>query len=111
VFPSAITFGEEVHPHYSDSGPNVDIWMGVTEFHLFPDLKKANFPEMQRYFGKIRNAFAYHRRLGGLVDHMVIGEGGIVFSKGSFGSEVEHHILVVHWEVKENVTAEITLGQ
>lgn len=108
-FPCALTYGTVVHPKYGDS-ISTDLWEGVTEFHLFADTKKTNFPEIQRYFGKIRNAFAAKRTLGGKVAHLAIQEQGIELHVGTYGSEVEHHMLMVYWEVKENVSAEVTLG-
>jgi hypothetical protein len=110
-YPCAFTYGTVVHPFYSDSGPCVDIWEGQTEFHLFPDLSMTHMPEIMRYYAKIRNAFALHRRLGGLVDHCSIRAEGIVLMEVNYGIEAKHHTLVVYWEVKENVTGEITLGQ
>ncbi len=109
IFPCAITFGFRMVPSYSDSGPCIDLWEGSTEFHLYPDVKKANYPETMRYFGKIRNAFAYRRRLGGLVDHLAIQEMTLVTAQ--YGIENEHHAILVTWQVKERVTSEITLGQ
>lgn len=110
-FPCAITFGFRVSSSYSDSGPCIDLWEGITEFHLFPDTKKTNIPEALRYFGRIRNAYALRRRLGGLVEHMLIREEGMSLVTAQYGAEDEHHAIVVPWQVKERVTAEITLGQ
>jgi hypothetical protein len=110
-FPCAITYGHVVMPSYSDSGPCIDLWQGITEFHVFSDVKKTNFPELQKYFGRIRNAFALKRRLGGLVDHCVIVDPGIELVTATYGIEGEHHALRVTWQVKENVGGEITLGQ
>lgn len=108
-FPCAITFGFHMVPTYSDSSPCVDLWEGSTEFHLFADDKKANYPEAMRYFAKIRNAFAFRRRLGGLVEHLTLTDMTLVMAQ--YGLENEHHAILVTWQVKERVTAEITLGQ
>ena len=110
-FPCAITYGHAVVPSYSDSGPCIDLWQGTTEFHLFSDVKKSNFPELQKYFGRIRNAFANRRRLGGLVEHITIIDPGIQLVIATYGIEAAHHALAVSWQVKENVLSEITLGQ
>lgn len=110
-FPCAITYGQIVHPDYSDSAPCVDLWEGTSEFHLFPDNKMSNIPEVLRYFGKIRNAFALKRTLGGLVSHLAIRAEGIVLVEAKYGVGNDHHALMVYWEVKEIVTSEITLGQ
>lgn len=110
-FPCAITYGHAVIPSYSDAGPCIDLWQGITEFHLFADVKKSNFPELQKYFGKIRNAFAARRRLGGIVDHIAIVDPGIQLVTATYGIGVDHHAITVTWQVKENVGGEITLGQ
>lgn len=109
-FPCALTYPVRVRPSYSDSGPCTDLWEGQTEFHLFPDVKKANLPEVMRYFAKIRNAFALKRTLGGKVAHLAIREDGMVMATAKYGEEDEHHAIMVYWEVKEIVTGEVTLG-
>lgn len=109
-FPCALTYAIRMRPSYSDGGPCIDLWQGVTEFHLFSNTAKANLPEVMRYFAKIRNAFAANRSLGGKVAHVMIREDGMVLSTLQYGTENEHHGIVVYWEVKEIVTAEITLG-
>lgn len=110
-FPCAITYVEGLRASYSQGGPCIDLWDGVTEFHLFPDLNKSNFPEMIRYYGKIRTAWAANMSLGGRVEHCVLkAEEAITMVKMTYGSEAEHHGLMVHWEVKENVTGMFTVG-
>lgn len=110
-FPCAITYVQGLRAQYSMGGPCIDLWDGVTEFHLFPDIKKANLPEMVRYFGKIRTAWAGNMSLGGRVDHCVLkAENSIEMVQMVYGTEAEHHGLKVYWEVKENVTGDFTVA-
>lgn len=111
-FPCAITYPTAVYCSYSDAGPGVDVWHGVTELHTHGNAAKSNLPDVMRYFARIKNAFALHRKLGGKVDHFVIRnevisiEGPLVYRYGGDGEE--HHGLRVQWEVKEIV--DVTTG-
>jgi hypothetical protein len=110
-YPCAVTYIMDVRAQYSLGGPCIDIWNGQTEFHLFPDIKKSNLPEMVRYFGKIRAAWAANMSLGGLVSHSKLKpDKSIEMVQLVYGVEAEHHGIMVYWEVKENVTGQFTVG-
>lgn len=110
-YPCAITYIQGMRTQYSIGGPCVDLWDGVTEFHLFPDTKKSNYPEMARYFGKIRSAWAANMKLSGKVAHCVLkAEPSMSLATLVYGQENEHHGMMVYWEVKENVTGQFTVG-
>jgi hypothetical protein len=109
VFPCAISYVTAMHPAYSDS-LSAAIYEGRTEFHLFPNTAKANLAGLQVYIGRILNAFAARRQLGGLVAHfLIVPEMGLELSTLQYGSEEEHHGILVHWEVKEILNG-MTLG-
>ncbi len=112
VFPCAITRIEGVRMSYSQGGPCIDLVDGVTEFHLFSDIKKANLPELTRYIGKIREAFAASMSLGGKVSHCMLrmNELNLELVQFTYGTEAEHHGILARWEVKENVTGQFTVG-
>lgn len=110
TFPAALTYPTRMVPNYSDSGPCYDLWEGVVEYHLMGNTAKGNLPELMRYFGKIRSAFAAHRQLGGKVAYLVIVEPGLELITGQYGEEAEHHGILCHWVVKDIVSSEVTLG-
>lgn len=107
VFPTALTFVEEVAMLYPDGGPNQDAWSGTTEFHLVSDTSKRNLPKIMSYFKKIRTAFTANRLLldvpGRSVFMKLRAENGpsIEVAVLQYGSEAPHLGLVVHWRVWE----------
>jgi hypothetical protein len=107
VFPCAITYTESVVMQMPDSGPNVDTWLGVTEFHLAAGTKKTDLPSMHRFFHRIRVAWAADRTLGGRVQYCKLNvegpsiEGPIVFNPNT---EIATQGLLVHWVVRERLS-------
>ncbi len=105
VFPCAITYTKDMTPVYSAGGVQVELWNGITEFHLSPDVDKSRFPGLMLYFARIRAAAAADLQLSGKVAHFLIRteggpgiEGPVVLQ---YGSEAPHHALMVYWKVKE----------
>lgn len=114
-FPVALSYPTGVSNEYSAGGPKIDYWTGITEFHLFPDVKKSNLPDILPYFKRIRDAAGTHMRLSGDVDLFLLDAGGGAVSiQGpmalQYGTEEPHHGLIVHWKVKDVVSAEFTAG-
>lgn len=115
VFPCALTFTDAMLPTYSAGGPLVDLWTGLTEFHLFPDLSRAHYPDIMLYFARIRNAMAAHMQLGGKVAHFLPRSDVAYPVRGpvrlQYGDEAPHLGIVVQWQVKEDVSsASITIA-
>lgn len=114
VFPCAISYVTQVESQYSSSGPCIDLWRGVTEFHLTEGSAKKDYPAVMRFFSRIRNAFALHRTLNGKVSYIQLSiedpslQGPVVLQ---YGTEQPHHGIVARWVVKENVTGQVTLGE
>jgi len=113
-FPCALTYSTEVENVYSLGGPLVDLWQGVTEFHLFPNVDKRNFPAIMKFFARIRNAASGSMTLGGKVAHFLLRnansggasiQGPVVLQ---YGGEEPHHGLLVFWEVNENCSGDYT---
>lgn len=106
TFPCAITYTEGVRDRYGQ-GVSVDLWRGVTEFHLTPDLNRRAFPNLMRFFARIRDAAAGNVTLNGKVSWFALRtEGGDSIEgpvKLQYGTENVHYGLVVRWEVKEMV--------
>lgn len=108
-FPCAITYPQGVKATYGSV--SVDLWRGATEFHLFPNEKKNNFPALLRYYRRIIVAAAANLTLGGKVAHFLLLpdeqniRGPVVLQ---YGTEMLHHGLMVYWEVKELTTVTVT---
>jgi hypothetical protein len=111
-YPCAISYPESVSLQISAGGPCKELWRGVTVFYLFPDSKKSNLPEVMRYFTRIRNGMFSSLTLGGKVDHFGPSPDGstIELVTATYGDEVERHALQVRWEVKADISGEITVG-
>lgn len=113
VFPCALTYTVDVRPAYSLGGPCVDLWSGITEFHLFPSVAKSNYPAIMRYFARIKAAFASKMALNGKVAYFQLrsdepGLQGPVTLQ--YGSEDPHLGIVARWIVKEDTTGDFTVG-
>lgn len=106
VFPSALTYPEDVVMASPDSGPNVDTWRGITELHIAPGTKKADFPYILGFFSRIRAAFAIDRTLGGRVQFCKLSiegpsiEGPIIFNPNT---EIATSGLKINWIVRERL--------
>lgn len=113
VFPCAITYTTQVEMQYSAGGPCIDLWKGITEFHLSAGSEKSEYPAVMRYFARIRAAFAAHVTLGGKVAYCILSieepslQGPVVLQ---YGTEQPHHGIMARWVVKENVTGKVTIG-
>jgi hypothetical protein len=104
VFPAALTFTENVVVRNPESGPNVDSWIGIIEFHLVPGTSRKDYPYIMRFFNRIRAAFAADKTLGGLVQYCKLTEEGpsiegpIVFDPDTGDANLG---LVAHWVARE----------
>ena len=111
-FPSALVYPTRlISAQYSMGGPCKEIWEVKGMFYLFPDNKKTNLPDAVRYFTRIRNATLASLTLGGKVDHFVFAPEPMTLV------EIEEVIdgpkrqaIEVTWEVKSDVTNEVTIG-
>lgn len=109
--PCVLTYVSEVRMSYSLGGPCIELWNGVSEFHLTPDIGKHHYPAIMLFYARIRNAAAGSMKLGGLVDVFLLRDdepsirGPVVMQ---YGEEAPHLGLVVNWMVKSNVTGAFT---
>jgi hypothetical protein len=113
VFPCAITYPVHLRPVYSAGGPCIDLWRGVTEFHLFPSASKSNLPALTLYFARIRAAAAGSITLGGRVAHFLIRtdvDGLLGPVELKYGTEEPHWGILCNWEVKENVSGSFAVA-
>ena len=103
-FPCALTYTEDVVMAAPAGGPNIDIWRGVTEFHLAPGVKKSDFPYLLRFFARIRAVFTSDYNLGSRVEYCRLRvegpsiEGPVVFEPNT---ESANQGLIAHWIVRE----------
>lgn len=110
--PVALSFPEELpvfeYGHAGSSIPTIAVWKGVTEIHLTPDDKMANIPFMIGFPRRLLHAAINNPTLSGLVDEFHLIPPAIEFVRGlKWGTENEHDGLVIHWQVKENLTGKI----
>lgn len=114
-FPVALSYPIQVNNVYSSGGMKIDTWTGITEFHLFPDVKKSNLPDLLPYFARIRSAAGANMHLSGAVSQFVLrSAGGSASIQGpavlQYGDEAPHYGLIAHWIVEEKVNTEFTAG-
>jgi hypothetical protein len=109
--PCALSYATDCTPEYSTGGPLVDMYRGVTEFHLFPNTAKINLPPLMKFFARIRNAAAGSMTLSGKVAHFLLRkdvpgiQGPVTLT---YGQDAPHLGILANWEVKENVTGDYT---
>lgn len=103
-FPCAITWIPAVPVvQYSAGGPATVLYRGITEFHLYKDTSKTNYPGLIKYIDRIIQAAASSVTLGGIVSHFLLAANDpLVPGVLVYGSEEPHHGIVVNWVVKEN---------
>jgi len=103
VYPSVISYTTKLAKlDYSAGGPNVLIWDGISEFHLYPNVNKGNYPGMMTWYEKIIIAAAASLTLGGIVQHFILsGTDPIIPGVLRYGGDEPHLGLLVKWQVKE----------
>lgn len=111
VFPSVLVYPLGVQMMLSAS-MSKEIWDGVMDFYLFPDVKKSNIPTIVRYYSRIRDAIASHLTLGGIVDHFIFApDGGMEFAILQYAEDTPpRHGIQVRWQVKSDVSSEVSVG-
>jgi len=111
--PCVVHYVINCSPLYSLGGPTILYWTGKSDFHLFKDVKPANFSEALPFFPVILAAAMSDMQLGGTVNQFVIPETGNAIRFVTFrnldGSE-SHQGLEVNWTVKQTVTGSYTIS-
>lgn len=100
-FPCALSYPTEVE--IGIASPQMDIWTGITEFHLYPNTAKSNLPGLMRYYHRIKEAVAANLSLGGRVAEFWLSTEGPSIQGPmdlQYGDEAPHHGLLVYWKVK-----------
>ena len=111
--PCAITFMEGSFGDYSASG-SWEYIQGRVEFHLVPTNSKKQTARLIDMRQLIRNEALKGITLGGNVDHfsLIPGEGGYSIRgpvELQYANEPWHLGYVLYWEVKENVSTEVSV--
>ena len=105
--PVALTIPGWLRPEYSEGGPKIGFYTGVTEFHVAPSLDKGLMPSLMPWYGLILQAAVGHMKLNNTVEYFVIDqdrEDAIAGPLGlKYGDEVVHWGFLVHWKVKEKL--------
>lgn len=98
---------------YSAGGPTILFWSGLSDFHLFKDVKPANYSDALPFFPLILAAAMSDVTLGGNVTRFQIPDQPnalrFVTFKNSDGSD-SHQGIEVNWEVKQTVTGSYTIS-
>lgn len=115
TFPCALTYPLSVSSLYNSAYQNTDIWIGRTEFHIFPSADKSLIPEVMLFYGRIRKAAANNLDLDGSVSSFLLANEGEQYSIAApvilqYGSENPHWGILVNWIVKEAVADEFSIG-
>jgi hypothetical protein len=114
VMPCAITIMEGSLGDYAAGGSWEYIY-GRTEFHLVPTAAKEHTPRLLDFYRLIRDEAVTGISLGGTVDLFSLrpGEGELMIRgpvEMQYGDEPWHWGFVVTWQVKENVSTEVTVA-
>lgn len=111
--PCVVHHIRDCQPLYSQGGPTILFWEGVSQFHLFEDIKVANQSEALPYFPLILAAAMSDVQLGGTVNSFVIPQIPraiwMVTFKRADGSD-DHDGIQVTWNVKQDVTGNYTIS-
>jgi hypothetical protein len=113
LYPCAISYFTDCKPEYAAGGVDTLIWQGLTELHILPNLQMDGLPYLLLFVGRVIKAAAANYQLGGLVEHFLIPKesGAIQLVELGWGEDRNaHRGLLVHWEVKENITGALTFG-
>lgn len=114
TFPSALSYVTDMEINYSTGGPVIELWRGVTEFHIVPSVAKIHYPYVLAFYRRIITAATANMTLGGTVNYFLLRGGGETSIQGpvvlQYGSEEPHLGLIVNWVVKVNATGEFTVS-
>jgi hypothetical protein len=112
-FPISITIPGTLDVQYSEGGPKIGFFTGVTQFHVTPDRSMAHMPALMPWYGAIWRAAALHMTLGGLVEYFVINkDNGIIGPLAlQYGDEIPHWGFLVNWTVKEKNNNTVAVGR
>lgn len=112
--PVALNYPASFKSKYSEGGPHIGFWTGVTEFHVAPDLDRKRLPVLLTWYRAILNAATSHMQLNGTVELFMLDdredqiEGPMPLQ---YGDEASHWGFIVHWTVKERLEGQLTVSR
>lgn len=114
-WPSVLSYPTSMDVEYSQSGPQLAYWLGVSEFYCMPSVDKIHIPYVMDFYKIIYHQAARNFQLGGLVTefHIFPGDAGPSIQgpvELRYGGEEPHMGLIVNWFVKEQIVSEIDFG-
>jgi hypothetical protein len=112
AFPCAVIYPTRLISAQYSASSGKEVWEVKGEFYIFSDNKKTNLPALMTYFAKIRDATLSSVTLGGRVDHFkFVNADSMMLAVMTYEVDgPERHGIAVTWEVKADVTGEITIG-
>ncbi len=114
--PCVASYVDDCMPQYSEGGPTLLKWLGVSEFHITKDVKPSNMAEIMLYYERIIAAAAADMQLGGKVAIWSIvqeqqGAMTNVTFRNHLTSEPDHQGILVKWEVLQDVSGLYTVSR
>lgn len=112
--PVALTIPAAMRPQYSEGGPLIGFYRGVTEFHVAPDVNKSRLPALLPWYGKILRAAASHMKLNNTVEYFAIDDQEDAIAGPldmQYGGEAPHWGFLVNWIVKERLENQLTVSR
>jgi hypothetical protein len=112
IFPSAISYVTSVDlGDYGTAHTNIDIYHGLTEFHLFSTVALSNLQPANLYMKRIETVAKAHVGLGGLVHwFMLEPQDSISLVEFEFDNSPSQRGLLVKWVVKEDTSQSIPVS-
>lgn len=112
VFPSAISYITSVDlGDYGTAHTNVDIYHGLTEFHLFETVALSNLYLAELYIKRIETVAKAHMSLNGLVHWFILEpQDSISLVEFEFDNSPSQRGLLVKWAVKEDTSQSIPVS-
>jgi len=110
--PCVLSYPTGVRYEYSLGGARA-IWKGRSDFYLVDGVEKSKLPWMIGFFARIITAASGNMQLSGTVEHFMLDpsmEGGNVQGPVvlNYGGDDPYLGIVAYWEVKEDISDEIT---
>jgi hypothetical protein len=112
--PVALTIPASLKAEYSEGGPHIGFWSGVTEFHVAPDLDRGRLPALLPWYGMILKAASSHMQLNNTVEYFALDERDDQIEGPmplQYGEESPHWGFLVHWRVKERLEGSLTVSR
>jgi hypothetical protein len=112
MIPCAVNYVQNCQPQYSSGGPTLLFWDGQTEFHLTQDVAPANIPYVLSFFEKVITAAAAEMTLDGTVELFLVRNDAQALTFATYRNsqgQDDHQGIIVRWQVKQNISGQLTV--